>query len=93
MLSPISPSKTLSTLSEIAKNWYDYLVSKGVNFMWETKVVDVEFDNYTVYYKSSLTEKDDVDSKYYDELIFGVGKSFSTLNKLLFCRIVWNIWI
>jgi uncharacterized FAD-dependent dehydrogenase len=62
-------------LSEIAKNWYDYLVSKGVNFMWETKVVDVEFDDYTVYYKSPLTEKDDVDSKYYDELIFGVGKS------------------
>ena len=62
-------------LSEIAKNWYDYLVEKGVNFMWETKVVDVEFDDYTVYYKSPLTEKDDVDSKYYDELIFGVGKS------------------
>jgi uncharacterized FAD-dependent dehydrogenase len=62
-------------LSEIAKNWYDYLVSKGVNFMWETKVVDVEFDDYTVYYKSPLTEKDDVDSRYYDELIFGVGKS------------------
>jgi uncharacterized FAD-dependent dehydrogenase len=62
-------------LSEIAKNWYDYLVSKGVNFHWETKVVDVEFDDYTVYYKSPLTEKDDVDSKYYDELIFGVGKS------------------
>ncbi len=40
--------------------------------MWETKVVDVEFDDYTVYYKSPLTEKDDVDSKYYDELIFGV---------------------
>jgi uncharacterized FAD-dependent dehydrogenase len=25
-------------LSEIAKNWYDYLVSKGVKFIWETKV-------------------------------------------------------
>ena len=62
-------------LSEIAKNWYDYLVSKGVKFMWETKVVDIEFDNYTIYYKSPLTEKDDVDSKYYDELIFAVGKS------------------
>jgi uncharacterized FAD-dependent dehydrogenase len=25
-------------LSEIAKNWYDYLVSKGVELYWETKV-------------------------------------------------------
>jgi uncharacterized FAD-dependent dehydrogenase len=62
-------------LHEIGKNWYDYLVEKGVNFMWETKVTDIDFDDYTVYYKSPLTEKDDVDSKYYDELIFAVGKS------------------
>ena len=62
-------------LSEIAKNWYDYLVSKGVNFIWETKVMDIEFDNYTVYYKTPTTEIDDIDSKYYDELIFAVGKS------------------
>jgi uncharacterized FAD-dependent dehydrogenase len=62
-------------LSEIAKNWYDYLVSGGVKFIWETKVVDIEFDDYIVYYKSPSTEKDDVDSKYYDELIFAVGKS------------------
>ena len=25
-------------LHEIGKNWYDYLVSKGVEFIWETKV-------------------------------------------------------
>jgi uncharacterized FAD-dependent dehydrogenase len=62
-------------LHEIAKAWYQYLVDKGVNFMWETEVVDIEFDDYTVYYKSPLTEKDDVDSKYYDTLIFAVGKS------------------
>jgi uncharacterized FAD-dependent dehydrogenase len=31
-------------LSEIAKNWYDYLVSKGVNFMWEHKVTDIDFE-------------------------------------------------
>ena len=62
-------------LHEIAKAWYQYLMDKGVNFMWETEVVDIEFDDYTVYYKSPTTEEDDVDSKYFDTLIFAVGKS------------------
>ena len=30
-------------LHEIGKNWYDYLVDKGVNFIWETKVDDISF--------------------------------------------------
>jgi uncharacterized FAD-dependent dehydrogenase len=30
-------------LHEIAKNWYDYLVSKGVNFWWNTEVIDIDF--------------------------------------------------
>jgi uncharacterized protein len=62
-------------LHEIAKNWYSYLLDKGVNFMWETTVTDIEFDNDTIYYKSPTTDKNDIDSKYYDTLIFGVGKS------------------
>ena len=70
-------------LHEIAINWYAYLADKGINFMWETEVVDIEFDNYTVYYKSPLTEKDDVDSKYYDTLIFAVGKSGIDFGKQL----------
>jgi len=60
-------------LSEIAKNWYDYLVSKGVKFVWERKVEWINFNNSTLFYKtldsiSSLTVE-------YDELIFAVGKS------------------
>jgi uncharacterized FAD-dependent dehydrogenase len=31
-------------LSEIAKNWYDYLVSKGIKFHWETKVKNIDFE-------------------------------------------------
>jgi len=31
-------------LSEIAKNWYDYLVEKGVKFYWETKVDKIDFE-------------------------------------------------
>ena len=70
-------------LLEIAKNWYKYLVDNGVEFIWETKVTDIEFDYYTVYYKSPKTDKDDVDSIYYDELIFAVGKSGIDFGKSL----------
>jgi uncharacterized FAD-dependent dehydrogenase len=54
-------------LSEIAKNWYDYLVSKGIEFIWETKVEDIDFKtNYILTHNAYLQ---------YDELIFAVGKS------------------
>jgi uncharacterized FAD-dependent dehydrogenase len=54
-------------LSEIAKNWYDYLVSKGVEFVWETKVTSIDFDNQMIMC-GEFGDK-------YDELIFAVGKS------------------
>ena len=54
-------------LSEIAKNWYDYLVSKGVNFIWEHKVEQIDFDNQMIIC-GEFGDK-------YDELIFAVGKS------------------
>jgi uncharacterized FAD-dependent dehydrogenase len=58
-------------LSEIAKNWYEYLMSKGVQFHWETKVNYIDFnDNYIV---GEVQEKN-IDW-HYDELIFAVGKS------------------
>ena len=54
-------------LSEIAKNWYDYLVSKNVQFIWETKVEEIDFkDNRAYTHNADIT---------YDELIFAVGKS------------------
>lgn len=58
-------------LSEIAKNWYDYLVSKGVKFEWETKVTEIDFDNQELYCDWN-TPKETIK---YDELIFAVGKS------------------
>jgi uncharacterized FAD-dependent dehydrogenase len=58
-------------LSEIAKNWYDYLVSKGVEFVWEHKVYSIDFDKNEV----SLANQDFAGEIKYDELIFAVGKS------------------
>ena len=63
-------------LHEIGKNWYDYLVSKDVEFIWETKVTDIDFDNQLV----SLGVVDEIK---YDELIFGVGKSGIDFGKKL----------
>jgi uncharacterized FAD-dependent dehydrogenase len=62
-------------LSEIAKNWYDYLVSKGVNFKWETKVTDVNFEKNTLGYSHIPIKLGKLKSLKYDELIFAVGKS------------------
>jgi uncharacterized FAD-dependent dehydrogenase len=64
-------------LSEIGKNWYDYLVSKGVQFIWETKVSNINFRHNEVIMKSVKPEFTNMDNDgiFYDELIFGVGKS------------------
>jgi uncharacterized FAD-dependent dehydrogenase len=60
-------------LHEIAKAWYSYLVDKGVNFEWNTEVIDINFKNQellTVCENPKLAEYVN-----YDELIFAVGKS------------------
>jgi uncharacterized FAD-dependent dehydrogenase len=67
-------------LHEIGKNWYDYLVSKGVEFIWEKKVTDINFEVNMVFV--------DDGSKWglgigYDCLIFAVGKSGIDFGKAL----------
>ena len=68
-------------LHEIGKNWFDFLESKGVEFIWETKVSDIDFDNNIV--RSSLLNGGEEISISYDELIFGVGKSGIDFGKQL----------
>jgi hypothetical protein len=63
-------------LHEIGKNWYDFLVDGGVEFIWETKVTDINFDEQIV----SIGVVDEIS---YDELIFGVGKSGIDFGKQL----------
>ena len=58
-------------LHEIGKNWYDFLINNGVEFLWETKVTDINFNE-------SIVRADSENShtiRSYDKLIFGVGKS------------------
>ena len=61
-------------LHEIAKNWYAYLVEKGVNFIWEKEVVNIHFERNDVRYGDPGCGCRAAHMPY-DELIFGVGKS------------------
>ena len=66
-------------LHEIGKNWYDFLVDKGVKFVWETKVTAIDFDNQEVYCNWN-TPKETIK---YDRLMFAVGKSGIDFGKQL----------
>jgi len=61
-------------LHEIGKRWYDYLVSKGVRFVWETKVHAIDFENQRVLANYLGEDMFEYECRY-DELIFAVGKS------------------
>lgn len=63
-------------LKEIGKNWYDYLIEKGVNFIWEKEVEDIDFKKQIVYIKESKPE-------IYDILIYNTGKSGIDLTQKL----------
>ena len=56
-------------LHEIAKNWYSYLVDRGVTFVWNTEVTHIDFETQII----RADEHDIITG--YDELIFAVGKS------------------
>ena len=66
-------------LSEIAKNWYNYLVEKGVEFVWETKVDSIDFEINKVFTVCPVS----YNQYYYDRLIFAVGKSGIDFGKQL----------
>jgi uncharacterized FAD-dependent dehydrogenase len=62
-------------LHEIGKNWYNYLKNNHVEFIWETKVTDIDFDKNIVLYDGGWED--------YNQLIFGVGKSGIDFGKAL----------
>jgi uncharacterized FAD-dependent dehydrogenase len=62
-------------LHEIAKNWYSYLLDKGVNFKWNEVVEQIDFENNTVNHYWNNPASKELRHTEYDELIFAVGKS------------------
>ena len=71
-------------LHEIGKNWYDFLVNHGVEFVWETKVTSIDFDQQEIFIGE---EESFINPKNwpinYDRLIFAVGKSGIDFGKQL----------
>ena len=60
-------------LHEIAKNWYSYLLDKGIKFEWNTTVINIDFQKQDI---TTVCENPKLAEYYnYDELIFAVGKS------------------
>ena len=70
-------------LHEIGKNWYKYLVDSGVEFIWEHKVEQIDFENNLVSYYWNNEDSKEAKYKYYNKLIFGVGKSGIDFGKKL----------
>ena len=70
-------------LHEIGKSWYDYLVSKGVNFMWETEVKNINFETNYITYSYNEDNKEWHNTIFADKIIFAVGKSGIDFGKQL----------
>ena len=70
-------------LHEIGKNWYDFLVEGGVEFIWETKVTDIHFKTNVIEYSHMPIKLGKLKALEYDKLIFGVGKSGIDFGKQL----------
>ena len=71
-------------LHEIGKNWYDFLVDNGVEFIWETKVTAIDFDAQELFIgeeETFINPKNWPIS--YDRLMFAVGKSGIDFGKQL----------
>jgi len=72
-------------LHEIAKNWYQFLVDKGVKFNWDVEVKQIDFNENYIKCKNNWahnTGQWDWGRKF-DKIIFGVGKSGIDFGKKL----------
>lgn len=67
-------------LHDMGKVWYNWLVEKGVNFIWENYVTDIEFEHNTVWYTK---DSKNMNWTKYDTLIYGTGKSGIDLTQYL----------
>jgi len=73
-------------LHEIAINWYEFLVNKGVKFSWNLEVTKIDFKlgTFDVISNKNTTQQDCGNyGGVYDILIFAVGKSGIDFGKKL----------
>ena len=65
-------------LHDMGKRWYDWLVERGVNFIWEKEVEDIDFEKQWVSMKDT-----GLVWVSFDKLIYGTGKSGIDLTQKL----------
>ena len=70
-------------LHEIGKNWYEYLRSKGVKFIWNNKVNKIDFERNFAFFNNVENPRPASSIEMYDRLIFAVGKSGIDFGKYL----------
>ncbi len=68
-------------LHDLGKKWYDWLVDKGIKFIWENEVHDINFEIQLVLYNNPKTSVGKGIS--FDKLIYGTGKSGIDLTQKL----------
>ncbi len=61
-----------SYLHKMGKIWYDWLIEKGVTFLWKHQVINVDFNRNIIFLKDNNSEEHFL---YYDRLIYATGKS------------------
>ena len=66
-------------LHDLGKKWYDWLVEKGINFIWETEVNDISFGTEQIVFLKGQGSK----FIRFDKLIYGTGKSGINLTQML----------
>jgi uncharacterized FAD-dependent dehydrogenase len=62
-------------LHDLGKKWYDWLVEKGIKFIWESNVDDIDFNQQRIYVEGFEVT--------FDKLIYGTGKSGIDLTQKL----------
>jgi len=76
-------------LDQTSKIWYDWLVEKGVIFLFDTEVIDIQFEHNCIdYYQTNIilegrtrgSRQGQID---YDKLIYATGKSGIDLTQKL----------
>jgi uncharacterized FAD-dependent dehydrogenase len=66
-------------LHDLGKRWYDWLVEKNINFIWETEVNDISFGPEQIVFLKGHGNK----FIRFDKLIYGTGKSGIDLTQKL----------
>jgi uncharacterized FAD-dependent dehydrogenase len=78
----LAPTYHIGTnfLHDMGKRWFDYLVEKKINFLWEKETININFETNTILYKDN---QENINYLYGDKIIYCTGKSGIDLTQRL----------